>query len=161
MRTWKYLLTDPWVDVGHLLLAPSTGEPTQSPNSTEHFCTLLALYVACEDDQELIILPRYPCLVHLVGCYHELIWLFHPALQDVSWVYIVVWFGEGCIHRDHWLRQVIHRLKLLCPKGRNLCSNDTAQHHSLWRSMRDNHVDHVCAWKRGISACNPVQARLV
>ena len=131
------------------------------PTLREGFCTLLAIYAACEDDQELISLPQYLCLLYWVGCCPELRWLSHPTLQDVSWVCTVAGIGEGCIYFVHWLRKVIHLLKFLFPKGSKFCCTGTSQHHCLWINKWDSLVDHVHRWNYKILACNLVQDRLV
>ena len=115
----------------------------------------------CEDDQKLIILPDYLCLVYLLRCHPELRWLSYPTLQDVSWVPIVAVIGEECIYFVNRLWQVIHLLKVLFHEGSKLCSTDTTQYHFLGISMRDNPMDHVHAWKCEVPASNPVQARLL
>lgn len=82
-------------------------------------------------------------------CHLEFGWLLHLFIQDIHGVGITVRYSKGCLHGNHWLRQVAHLLIILCPKGRNIFPTDTTQSHHLKISLWDDPMYHIHTWEHG------------
>lgn len=94
------------------------------------------------------------CLVNMSGCLSKLSCLFHPVLDNIFSLHIVIGGMKKCVHALHWLGQVIHFLKVICLEGAKLSPIGTAQCHSHFICVWDNPTNDAFTWEAWLSACN-------